>query len=100
VQLRTDSVAGNGSLRPSGAPVLRFELTQHFMLGYYRTLPPGAFSSPRLRSLWGLLACGDLDTLWLFFHRAGAFTKASVTAFPALEVGDGFQQIDSAEVRP
>jgi hypothetical protein len=46
------------------------------------------------------LARHDFETLRLFVHCTRAFAKTSVTAFPALEIGNGFKQVDSAEVRP
>jgi hypothetical protein len=52
----------------------------------------------------GKSASGDFVTLGFFVYFIGAFwgalAEATVAALASLEVGDGFEEVDAAEVGP
>jgi len=53
-----------------------------------------------LRQMQNALACGEFDTVGVFFDFAAVFAESAVAALAALEVGDSFEQVESAEVGP
>ena len=46
------------------------------------------------------LAGGDFVAVGLFVDFAGGFSEAAVAAFAALELANGLEQMDAAEVGP